>query len=150
MSRVVLDQTKRASLTISTDAFYFLYFDEECLDELNMVDVHKLKERYPLGFEIAEYMVEATGDKTRVQVIPYIEDPLRPTHFQEMSKYTRLDIRLEGDTVYYRWANCEKEPEQLREVHKVPVKISNFKKRYFSFESSPDISMIYLEHFSAY
>lgn len=42
MSNFVLDYSKKQTLQISNDAFYFLYYGEEPLDEDNLEEANEL------------------------------------------------------------------------------------------------------------
>lgn len=71
-----LDATKSQTLQISNDAFWYLYQEDEMLDESNMEEAKEVMQLFPFGFIIKEdfKVVEDETDLIECTFIPYIED----------------------------------------------------------------------------
>lgn len=73
-NKYILDIANSMSAIISNDAFWYLYQDEEMLDELNMKEVDELWSKFPEGFYIDDnYTINKNGTVT-CKIIPYIKE----------------------------------------------------------------------------
>ena len=71
-----LDTTKATTLQISNDAFWYLYQEEEMIDEDNMEEAEEVMSMFPNGFIIKDNykVVDDEPDLIECTFIPYIED----------------------------------------------------------------------------
>lgn len=71
-----LDATKAETLQISNDTFWYLYQEDEMLDESNMEEAKEIMQMFPFGFIIKDdyKCVEGEQDLIECTFIPYIKD----------------------------------------------------------------------------
>lgn len=83
-----LDASKAQTLQISNDAFWYLYQEEEMLDESNMEEAKEVMQMFPFGYLIKEdfMQVEDEADLIECTFIPYVED---------------VDIKWDGESRCY-------------------------------------------------
>lgn len=75
MSHFVLDYSKKRTLQISNDAFYFLYYGEEPLDEDNLEEANEVSEMFSNNFYIEDnWKTVNESDLIECTFVPYIED----------------------------------------------------------------------------
>ena len=72
----VLDKSKAVTLQISNDAFYYLKYGEDPIDEENLHEAYEIQEMFPNGFQIQDgwSVVEDMYDLLEVTFIPYVKD----------------------------------------------------------------------------
>lgn len=88
-----LDYSKAQTLQISNDAFYWLLYEEEPLDEDNIEEAKEVADMFPNGFQIEdnwsplpdEGLIEAT-------FVPYIEEETNYDLVHELTKYIELHL----------------------------------------------------------
>lgn len=73
--KYTLNIAQAKEVSLSNDAFWYLYQDEEMLDDINMLEAKRLLEAYPYGFVIDDnYRVdEKAQDRIICKLIPYIK-----------------------------------------------------------------------------
>ena len=71
-----LDITKQQTLQISNDTFWYLYQEEEMLDESNMEEAKEIMGMFPFGYQIKDdyVAVENEPDLIECTFIPYIKE----------------------------------------------------------------------------
>lgn len=71
-----LDASKTVSLQISNDTFWYLYQEEEMIDDSNMEEAEEIISMFPNGFIIKDdfAVVEDQPDLIECEFIPYVED----------------------------------------------------------------------------
>ena len=73
MSNFILDYSKKQTLQISNDAFYFLYYGEEPLDENNLEEANDVSEMFSNNFYIEDdWKAVDDSDLIECTFIPYI------------------------------------------------------------------------------
>ena len=71
-----LDATKAVTLQISNDSFWYLYQEEEMIDEDNMEEAEEVMSMFPNGYIIKDdyAVVEDEPDLIECTFIPYVKD----------------------------------------------------------------------------
>ncbi len=73
-----LDSTKAQKLQISDDAFHYLMYGEDPLDEDNLDEANEVSALFPYGFSISDWeVVEGEYDLIEVTFIPYVADDVK-------------------------------------------------------------------------
>lgn len=116
-----LDYGKKLSMLISNDAFSFLYFEEEPLDDENQKEIDDIIAAYPNGYFIEDYDYEL--HKVRVEIIPYVESAFSAQFIVEMINSWTIEYKIVGEKVEYRFNHYKKGPS---EVKTVPIERSQF------------------------
>ena len=83
-----LDAEKAITLQICNDSFWYLYQEEEMIDEDNMEEAEEILAMFPNGFIIKEdfRVVDDEPDLIECTFIPYVED---------------IDIQWDGEHITY-------------------------------------------------
>ena len=71
-----LDATKAVTLQISNDSFWYLYQEDDMIDEDNMEEADEILSMFPNGFIIKDdfEVVDDEPDLIQCTFIPYVED----------------------------------------------------------------------------
>ena len=87
-----LDAKNAVTLQISNDSFWYLYQEEEMIDEENMEEAQEVMGMFPYGFIIKDdfKVVDDEPDLIECTFIPYIQD---------------IDIIWDGEEVVYNSKN---------------------------------------------
>ena len=102
-----LDLEKAVTLQISNDAFWFLYQDEEMIDEDNMEEAEEVLSMFANGFVIKDdyKIVDDEPDLIECTFIPYVED-------KDMNwdgEYTAFNSKsIRSDVVLFKIINHNK------------------------------------------
>lgn len=73
-----LDSTKAQQLQLSNDAFHYLMYGEEPLDDGNLDEANEITEMFPFGFSIGDWeYVEGEYDLIEATFTPYVEDDVK-------------------------------------------------------------------------
>lgn len=103
-----LDNTKAKTFQMSNDAFHYLMYGEDPLDEDNLEEANEISAMFPFGFSIGywEY-VEDEDDLIEATFIPYVKDDIKYDGYKDfvtknhVIKYKKLthttaQIRIEN------------------------------------------------------
>lgn len=76
--RYKLDSTKAQQLQMSNDAFHYLMYGEEPLDDDNMEEANEIAAMFPFGFSIGDWeYVEGEYDLIEAIFTPYVKDDVK-------------------------------------------------------------------------
>lgn len=68
------DFSKVQEFILSNDAFFFLYQDEEPLDDINLAEALEIAEQFPTGYQILEGWSYVDTDLVEATFVPLIEE----------------------------------------------------------------------------
>lgn len=106
--KVDYNPEKAEIVQLTNDAYYYLAFNEPCLDSENMDEVKEFKNRFPYGFKF-ESDIEFVEDSDLVEckVIPICECNTPFTHYKVMNKWFKNEYYYSEDKkrAYYRIYN---------------------------------------------
>lgn len=68
------DFSKAQEFILSNDAFFFLYKDEEPLDDINFAEALEIAEQFPTGYQIQEGWSYIDTDLVEATFVPLIEE----------------------------------------------------------------------------
>ena len=68
------DFSKAQEFILSNDAFFFLYQDEEPLDDINLTEALEVAEQFPTGYQIQEGWSYIDTDLVEATFVPLIEE----------------------------------------------------------------------------
>lgn len=68
------DLSKAQEFILSNDAFFFLYQDEEPLDDINLAEALEIAEQFPTGYQIQEGWSYIDDDLIEATFIPLVEE----------------------------------------------------------------------------
>lgn len=89
---------KAEIVQLTNDAYYYLAFDEPCLDDENMDEVKEFKERFPYGFKFNPGIEPVEGtDLIECTVIPICECNTPYTHYKVMNKWFKNEFYYSED-----------------------------------------------------
>lgn len=72
MDNYILDYEHKKIIQLSNDAFYYLQYDEELLDESNLEEAQEIQQMFPFGFYINEgWATVKDSDLIEATFIPY-------------------------------------------------------------------------------
>lgn len=78
MAQYKLDSTKAQQLQMSNDAFHYLMYGEEPLDDDNLDEANEIAAMFPNGYSIGDWeYVEDETDLIKATFIPYIKDDIK-------------------------------------------------------------------------
>lgn len=93
MSNFILDYSKKQTLQISNDAFYFLYYGEEPLDENNLEEANDVSEMFSNNFYIEDdWKAVDDSDLIECTFIPYIEDQADYDEYEDLTRHIQQQI----------------------------------------------------------
>ena len=121
MSNFVLDYSKKQTLQISNDAFYYLYYGEEPLDESNLEEAKEVSEMFSNNFYIEDnWKAVDYSDLIECTFIPYIEDKSDYDEYCDLTKYIQMQIKwLDTNHVRVWWFNGQTGTKELKGDFKV-------------------------------
>lgn len=118
-----LDHNNARTLQISNDAFYYLSYGEEPLDESNLEEAEEVVSMFPNGFCIDEnwHEVEDYPGMVEATFIPYIEDQADYDMYEDLTPYIQQQIKWleDGKTIRVWWYNKKTGERNLRGDFKV-------------------------------
>lgn len=106
-----LNEKQATVMQISNDAFWYLYREEEMIDDENMEEINEIYSMFPNGFIISDNysVVKDQTDLIECTIIPYTEDQIAWDGESVMadSKGLRTSVFLfkilGNDKCYLRW-----------------------------------------------
>ena len=109
MSNFVLDYSKKQTLQISNDAFCFLYYGEEPLDEDNLEEANEVSEMFSNNFYIEDdWKVVDDSDLIECTFVPYVEDQADYDEYEDLTKYIQQQIKwLDANHIRVWWFNWD-------------------------------------------
>ena len=94
-----LNELKAQRLQLSNDAFYFLVYGEECLDDDNLEEAKEIQALFPDGFEVdLNWMPVEGSDMIEATFIPYEK---------EIETYDLVQDLCQGVQLRLKWLNYE-------------------------------------------
>lgn len=111
----ILDYSKKQTLQLSNDAFYYLYYGEEPLDEDNLEEANEVSEMFFNNFYIEDdWKTVDDSDLIECTFIPYIEDKADYDKYKDLTKYIQLQIKsLDTNHIRAWWFNSETGTREL-------------------------------------
>lgn len=121
MSNFVLDYSKKQTLQISNDAFCFLYYGEEPLDEDNLEEANEVSEMFSDNFYIEDdWKAVDDSDLIECTFVPYVEDQADYDEYENLTKYIQQQIKwLDANHIRVWWFNNQTGTRELRGDFKV-------------------------------
>lgn len=121
MSNFILDYSKKQTLQISNDAFYFLYYGEEPLDENNLEEANDVSEMFSNNFYIEDdWKAVDDSDLIECAFIPYIEDQADYDEYEDLTRHIQQQIKwLDANHVRVWWFNSQTGTRELQGDFKV-------------------------------
>lgn len=107
-----LDAKKAQTMQISNDSFWYLYQEDEMIDDDNMEEAEEIMQMFPYGFIIKDdfKVVDDEPDLIECTFIPYVEDidiKWDGEHVAYNSKGIRSDVflfkKISHERCYIRW-----------------------------------------------
>ena len=121
MARFKLDYSKAQAIQISNDAFFFITEEEEPLDEENLEEAQEVLSMFPNGFYVEEdWKYVKNSDLIEAIFIPYVEDEDDWDEYQDLTKYSQIQIKWLDANYIRAWLyNCKKGTRELQGDFKV-------------------------------
>lgn len=121
MSDFVSDYSKKQTLQISNDAFCFLYYGEEPLDEGNLEEANEVSEMFSNNFYIEDDWKAVDGSGLiECTFVPYAEGQAGYDEYEDLTKYIQQQIKwLDADHIRVWWFNSQTGTRELRGDFKV-------------------------------
>ena len=121
MSGFVLDYSKKQTLQITNDAFYYLYYGEEPLDEDNLEEATAYC--FSNNFYIEDdWKIVDNSDLIECTFIPYIEDRADYDEYEDLTKHIQQQIKwLDANHIRVWWFNNQTGTRELRGDFKVYI-----------------------------
>ena len=144
-----LDYSKRVSLQLTNDAFFYLYQGEELLDEGNMAEVEEVLSMFPNGFEVEESWAEVPQtDLIAAVFVPYIEEQIDYDEYDELCKGYELQIKWRGPALIQVWRHNRRAGTRT-ECGPFEVRTNQWGNRYFEIPpvTGKQPSVFFLKHF---
>lgn len=144
MDNYILDYEHKKTIQLSNDAFYYLIYDEELLDESNLEEAQEIKQMFPFGFYINEgWTTVEDSDLIEATFIPYKKSDIDWDEYIELTKYLRAQIKwLDSNHIRLWWYNLETNSLELKGDFE--VRVNEFGNKYFK---TNNISTYFLKGF---
>ena len=118
-----LDYNNSIILQVSNDAFYYLNYGEEPLDESNLEEAKEVVAMFPNGFYIEEdwSVVEDEPGLIEATFVPYIENRIEYDLYEDLTNYIQQQVKWieEGKLARVWWYNKKTGERKLRGDFKV-------------------------------
>lgn len=116
MSNFIMDYSKKQTMQISNDAFCYLYYGEQPLDEDNLEEAEEVSAMFPYGFYIEEdWKTVENSDLIEATFVPFVKDEIDYDEYEELTKYIQQQIKwLDANTIRVWWYNTETGARELR------------------------------------
>ena len=116
MSNFIMDYSKKQTMQISNDAFCYLYYGEQPLDEDNLEEAKEVSAMFPHGFYIEEdWKAVENSDLIEATFITFAEIEYDYDEYEELTKYIQQQIKwLDANTVRVWWYNTKTCTRELR------------------------------------
>lgn len=137
-----LDNTKAKQLQLSNDAFYYLMYGEDPLDDDNLDEAKEIAAMFPFGFSISDWeYVEGENDLIEATFIPYIEDDVKYDGWMDyLAKNWIFKYRMTSTTTAHIHIDNEVTGEVHADFECTVVKYKN--KPWVVYNSNGDASML--------
>lgn len=104
MSNFTADYSKKQIIQISNDAFYYLYYGEEPLDENNLEEAEEVSAMFPYGFLIEEdWKTVEDSDLIEASFVPFVQDLADYDEYENLTKYIQQQIKWIGPNLVRVW-----------------------------------------------
>ena len=140
-------------MQITNDAFYYLYFGEEPLDEDNFEEAEEISGMFPNGFYIEDnWKAVEDSDLIEATFIPYVDDKVDYDEYQDLTRNYQLQIKWVGPNRVKMWAfNKQNGTRELRGEYEVHT--ANGKSYFHTGPPGTEFipgkaSLFFLKHFS--
>lgn len=111
----IIDKSSSIIRKISNDAYNFIMYDEDLLDENNMQDINELNLMFPSGFEIEFIRDVENSDLVEVVVTPYIGDNFAYDRVIELFDGIVIQIQVCNHECAIRFFDTKQSKELWRE-----------------------------------
>lgn len=99
-----MDYSKKQVMQISNDAFYYLYYGEEPLDDENMEEAQEIADMFPNGFVIEDNWENVDDtDLIECTFVPYVKDDMDFDEYENLTKYIQLQIKWLDTNLIRAW-----------------------------------------------
>lgn len=95
---LILDHTQAKQIQLSNDAFYYLAYGEDLLDEDNLDEANEIADMFPLGFSVQDdWITVEDSDLIEATFIPYAIDAPDFDAYLEVINNWQLQITYSAD-----------------------------------------------------
>lgn len=137
-----LDNTKAQHLQISNDAFHYLMYGEEPLDDDNLEEANEIAAMFSFGYSIKNWeYVKGENDLIEAIFVPYIKDDIQ---YDGQMSYITKNCSLKYKYIDTNTVNLHIEDESTGKVHldcECTV-VQFYNKPWIVFSASGDASML--------
>ena len=104
MNNFVLDNSKKQVMKVLNDTFYYLYYDEEPLDDTSLEEIEKIKSKFPYGFYIEDnWKAIENTNQIEIVITPYIQEAIDYDEYYEVTNSKQLQIKWLDDSNIRAW-----------------------------------------------
>lgn len=104
MNNFVLDNSKKQVMRVLNDTFYYLYYDEEPLDDTSLEEIEKIKNKFPYGFYIEDnWKAIENTNQIEIVITPYIQEAIDYDEYYEVTNSKQLQIKWLDDSNIRAW-----------------------------------------------
>ena len=94
MDNLILDPDKKRVIQLSNDAFYYLNYGEEPLDEDNLEEAKEIAAEFPNGFYIEDdWKLVDDSDLIEATFIPYVKDEIKCDAYENLTNCVQSQIK---------------------------------------------------------
>lgn len=153
MAQFKLDYTNTQILQISNDAFFYLAYGEDPIDDDNIEEANEIVVMFPNGFYIEEdWKYVEDSDLIEATFVPYIEDDADFDEYENLTKYCQHQIKwIDANTIRLWWYNALTNERKLEGDFKVFTNQYGLKYFHTGDQNKPfelgKMSMYFLKHF---
>lgn len=147
------DYSKKQVMQISNDAFYYLYYGEEPLDDENMEEAREITDMFSDGFVIEDDWENVDGtDLIECTFVPYVKDDVDFDEYYNIIESIQLQIKwLNTDLIRVWWFYEQTGARELKGDFKVYTD-EHGNKCFHTGEQNKDfvsgkMSLYFLKHF---
>lgn len=116
MSSFTADYSKKRVIQMSNDAFCYLLYGEEPLDENNLEEAEEIQAMFPYSFDIEDdWKAVENSDLIEATLIPYVEDRIDYDEYENLTESVQLQIKwLDASMIRAWWFNSKTGTRELR------------------------------------
>lgn len=118
------DHSKAQEFILSNDAFFFLYKDEEPLDDINLAEALEIAEQFPEGYIIKDGWSYIDDDMIEATFIPLAEEQEDFDGVFQASKICQWQIKITQNRRYVKFWLYYPQTNARRYVGEFELRIS--------------------------
>lgn len=157
MPKFIADKNRAQTLQLSNDAFYYIQFEEEPLDDSNLEEAEEIVAMFPNGFYIEEgWKAVDDTDLIEATFVPFVE--ASKSDYDEslaITKYTEVCIKwIEPGKKVKAWL-MNSQTGKVTQLGECPIRTNEYKHKYFYTGNQAEefttgkMSMYFLKDFKA-